>query len=78
MSPSELFEIAVDMIMAVEELKKINADDEMRAFLEDCEKARRDELCARSAARREGLGQPLFFPFFLAFLPGRPYNFVTA
>ena len=48
-----------DMIMAVEELKKINADDEMRAFLEDCEKARRDELSARNAARREGLEEGL-------------------
>ncbi|MFZ2958615.1 MAG: hypothetical protein WA705_17135 [Candidatus Ozemobacteraceae bacterium] len=59
MSPSELFEIAVVMIMAVEELKKINADEEMRAFLEDCEKARSDELSTRNAAQREGLEEGL-------------------
>jgi predicted transposase/invertase (TIGR01784 family) len=43
----------------LKELKKINADDEMRAFLEDCEKARRDELSARNAARLEGLEEGL-------------------
>lgn len=48
-----------DMVMAVQELRKINADRIKREQIESLEKARRDELWRRNNAERQGLADGL-------------------